>query len=71
MDLQTLFALDPLEHTTETLDELIADLRSRRSQFNLENNKKAGNMKKATTSKPTALAAAGLSLDLSILDKKS
>jgi hypothetical protein len=67
-DLQTLFALDPLQHTTETLDELIADLRDRRAQFSLENNKTAGKMKRAAA-KPTALAAAGLQLDLSILDK--
>lgn len=68
-DLQTLFATDPLKLGEKDLDELIADLRGRRAQFALENNKKAGNVK-AKPTKPSVLLSAGLNLDLSILDGK-
>jgi len=68
-DLQTLFATDPLKLGEKDLDELIADLRGRRAQFALENNKKAGTVKSKPT-KPSVLLSAGLNLDLSILDGK-
>ena len=68
-ELSDLFSLDPLQHTTETLDELIVKLRGMRGQFSLENNKKAGTVKPKAV-KAGALTGAGIKLDLSGVLKK-
>jgi hypothetical protein len=62
-ELSELFSRDPLQHTNESLDELIAKLRGMRGQFALENNKKAGKVK--APAKSTKLQSAGISIDLS------
>lgn len=71
-EMSELFARDPADHTRESIDELIAKLRTMRGQFALENNKTAGKVKAPVkkVAKPSALG--GLSLDLSLLggDKK-
>lgn len=69
-DLNELFARDPLHHTKDSIQEIIEKFRGMRSQFSLENNKKAGTVKRAATVKPSALGTAGIKLDLTgILNK--
>ncbi len=69
-DLNELFSRDPLHHTKESIAEIIEKFRGMRSQFSLENNKKAGAVKKPAAVKTSALAASGVKLDLSGLLKK-
>lgn len=70
-DLQELFARDPLNHTTDSIDELIGQLRGMRGQFVTANDTKAGKVRAPAKPKTTTLGAAGISLNLgSMLDKK-
>lgn len=65
-DLHSLFQLNPLSHTKDTLDDLISQLRSMRSQFNV-GNMKAGKTKPKTEKEKVALSIAD-KLDLGGLD---
>lgn len=47
-DLPRLMSLDPLQHTNESLDKIITELRAMRHSFNL------GNMKAGTTKPKSA-----------------
>ncbi len=55
-DIADLFNLNPLEHTNETIDAIVADMRKRRGQFNL------GNMSAGRT-KPKAKSEKQMELD--------
>lgn len=55
-DLAQLFAADPLSLTRDDISKIIAEMRSKRAQFNL------GNMKAGSTKKPTEKQAALLSI---------
>lgn len=61
--IQELMALNPLKHTNETLDKIVAEMRSMRHAFN------AGN-KKAGTTKPKKAKASDLPDDLLGLEIK-
>lgn len=65
-ELSELFALDPEQHTKESLDELIEKLRGMRGQFALNNDKKAGTVKPKKPAKPSALAGMGITLKLNL-----
>lgn len=63
-ELSELFSRDPEQHTAESIDELIEKLRGMRGQFALNNDKKAGTVKPKAPAKKSALALAGISLNL-------
>lgn len=59
-DLAQLFAADPLSLSKDDISTIIAEMRSKRHQFNL------GNMKAGSTKKPTEKQAALLALKDSV-----
>lgn len=66
-ELSELFARDPEDHTKDSIDELIAKLRTMRGQFALNNDKKAGTVKPKAPPKPSVLAGAGITLKLNLM----
>lgn len=63
-DIAELFSRDPLELSTQDIDQIIARLRTQRSQFNL-GNAMAGNMK-PKTEKQKVIASLADKLDLKL-----
>ena len=61
-DMTELFARDPLRHTRESIDEIIAYYRQARVNFN-NGEKAAGSTKKAKTKEPKTEKLGSLDLD--------
>lgn len=66
-DISRLFDEDPLQQTTEDFNELVAELRERRHQFNLGNMKAGSSKPKTEKQKETEELSGKVNLDINDL----